>query len=138
MIWLIRNNTITHIFAIMFKPVIASLFLLVFMVQTFNAPFILLDYMANTAAYAKKCINTSKPKLHCNGKCQMMKKMQEEERKDQQNSKQKSVNKIQVLSSGSFFSLLIIPARSSIKVRAYGSDFLTVDLSMAVFHPPQA
>lgn len=122
----------------MFKPLTASLILLAFLAQTFRGPFVLLDYMANTAAYAKNCINKAKPKLHCNGKCQMMKKMQEEEKKEQQNNEQKTANKMQVLSSRSFFSSLIIPLITSGKPTAFDPISIPVDRSLAVFHPPQA
>lgn len=47
----------------------------------------------NTGKYAKNCINKAKPKLHCNGKCQLMKKMQEEEKKDQENQERRLQNK---------------------------------------------
>jgi len=62
------------IFAAMFKQLTAILLLLAFSAQTFSSPFILLDYYVNTAAYARKCVNKAKPKLQCNGKCQVMKK----------------------------------------------------------------
>lgn len=45
--------------------------------------------------------------MHCNGKCQMMKKLKQEEKKDQQNPERKSENKNEIaLSSRSFFPAL--------------------------------
>jgi hypothetical protein len=42
-----------------------------------------LEYQLNKDFISQNlCINKSKPKLHCNGKCQMMKKMAEEEHRD--------------------------------------------------------
>ena len=70
-----------------------------FLIQTFSKPFIIADYYANTADYAKNCINKLIPAMHCNGKCQMMKKLQEQEKKDQESSERKSGNKTEVLSS---------------------------------------
>ncbi len=50
--------------------------------QTFQKSLILTDYVVNRAAYLKSCINKAKPKLRCQGRCQMMKKMQAEEKKE--------------------------------------------------------
>lgn len=42
--------------------------------------------------------------MHCNGRCQMMKKLKQEDKKDQQNPDRKSDNKDEVVvSSKSFF-----------------------------------
>jgi len=68
----------------MFRPLTASLFLMAFVIQMFSGQLIVLDYYANTTAFAKNCINKARPKMHCNGKCQMMKKLQQQENKDQQ------------------------------------------------------
>ena len=39
--------------------------------------------MPTLPPYAKNCINKARPKLHCNGKCQMMKKMRKRKKKKQ-------------------------------------------------------
>jgi hypothetical protein len=62
------------------KLVLASILILLVFVQSFSNWFIYLEYQSNKTFIADKlCINKTKPKLHCNGKCQMMKKMAEEE-----------------------------------------------------------
>jgi len=122
----------------MFKRITAILLLLAFSAQTFSSPFIMLDYYVNTAAYAKNCINKAKPKLHCNGKCQMMKKLREEEKKEQQNTEQRSELKVQVLSSHSSF--CSIPSAKFLTVRKiyFERKYPLSDISYAFFHPPQA
>jgi hypothetical protein len=45
--------------------------------------------------------------LHCNGKCQLAKKLKQQEKKEQQNPELKLENKNEIFSSRSFFSLLI-------------------------------
>jgi len=122
----------------MYKRITAILLFLSFSAQTFSSPFVLLDYYLNTAAYAKNCINKAKLKLHCNGKCQMMKKMREEERKEQQSNERNTEYKVQqVLSSRSFYCLLVIPARQSEKLFPHGNTMLPVNRALSVFHPPQ-
>ncbi len=43
--------------------------------QTFQKSLILADYVLNSSSFAAQCINTNKPELHCNGKCQLSKKL---------------------------------------------------------------
>lgn len=81
--------------------------MLAFALQTFSRTFVVFDYFANTKAYTKKCENKARPKMHCNGKCQMMKKLKQEEKKDEQNPERKAENKNEfVLSSKSFYPTL--------------------------------
>ena len=65
----------------MIKQLTAALLLLAFMAGSFCHTAAVLDYYYNnTAAYAKKCENKSRPAMHCNGKCQLMKKLQQQEK----------------------------------------------------------
>lgn len=126
-------------FAPMFRQLIAGLFILAFVMQTFNKPFILLDYYANTGAYAKNCVNKARPKMHCNGKCQVMKKMQEEEKKEQKENDRKADNKTEVFSSSHFYYTRNIAAGRIIKP-AYTNMIAgkPVDIAYGFFHPPSA
>jgi len=123
----------------MFKQLAALFLLTAFVAQTFTGSLIGLDYFANTSAYAKNCINKARPKMHCNGKCQMMKKMLEEERKEQENTERKFENKITVLSSKSFFYTTEARFSSLInnKATAFEKTYPIKDMSYAFFHPPQ-
>jgi len=120
------------------KQIIAYIFLLSFTTQTFNKSFVVYDYYVNTATYAKKCINTSKPKLHCNGKCQMIKKLQQEKKKEQQNQESKTHFKIQVtLSSKSFFAIappfIVSTSKISYPLLIGAKER---KIAQSVFHPP--
>ena len=86
----------------MFKQLITAVFLLAFALQTFNKALVVFDYFANTTAYAKNCENKARPKMHCHGKCQMMKKLEKEEKKDEQNPDRKSENKNEVVLFANF------------------------------------
>lgn len=119
----------------MFRQIIATILLLAFVFQTFYRTVIIMDYYTNTAAYAKNCENKARPKLHCNGKCQMMKKLREEEKKEKEDA-ERHVVKNEVISSKSFFaSILYIEVKEN---RTYilhdtGSP---VDIAVSFFHPP--
>lgn len=124
-------------FCEMFRQVTAAMILMAFIAQTFNGAVVLVDYYTNTTAFAKNCINKAKPAMHCNGKCQMMKKLQEEEKKEQQQNERKIDSKSEVLSSKSFytnvtnvFSTLIKRSYSTVK---NGSE---IQMPRSFFHPP--
>jgi hypothetical protein len=121
----------------MLKQLTAIFLLTAFVAQTFTGSLIRLDYYTNTNAYAKNCINKAKPKMHCNGKCQMMKKMQEEEKKDQENTERKYENKINVLSSKSFFTIITPGISTEISMAYYsGNNKCTIKMPRTYFHPP--
>lgn len=107
-----------------------------FLAQTFSKTFIVAGYYANTAAYAKNCENKAKPKMHCNGKCQVMKKLKQEENKDKQNPERKSENKNEVLSSKSFFTSLSFNIQIVNTVYPSVAANKAVAMPRAFFHPP--
>jgi hypothetical protein len=119
---------------------ITILILFAFFAQSFSKSFIVLDYYSNTAAYEKKCVNKARPKMKCHGRCQMILKLQEEEKKEQQCPGNKVELKAEVLSSKSFFATVHRP----VQVEILTLNFLiytpgkSIDRSLDIFHPPQA
>lgn len=98
------------------------------------------DYYTNTAKYAKNCENKARPKMHCNGKCQMMKKLQQEEKKDQENPERKSENKNEiVLSTKSFFATISRAYKQRIAKKLYPqiADNYAYNPAYSIFHPPK-
>lgn len=122
----------------MFRQLITFMFIIAFFAQTFNKPFIVLDYYANTAAFAKNCINKARPKMKCQGKCQMMKKIQEEEKKEQQNEERKASYKSEVLSSRSFFAKIELLSITASNHFPSFTEGIPTGISIAIFHPPAA
>jgi hypothetical protein len=62
-----------------------AVFILIFLVaaQTFSKWLIVLEYKVNQDYIAKNlCENRNKPKLHCNGKCQLAKKLTEDQKEN--------------------------------------------------------
>jgi hypothetical protein len=112
--------------------------LIAFAAQSFSGAFIRLGYAINPEAFAKYCVNKAKPKLHCNGKCQVMKKMKEEEKKEQENRESKLDYKITILSSKSFFCSIEFNTIPVVKPAPVESAPAIKDISLSVFHPPQA
>jgi hypothetical protein len=122
----------------MLKQVTTSILLLAFMATSFCRSVIVMDYYAYTDVYAKNCENKARPKMHCNGKCQMMKKLQQQEKQDQGNSERKAANKNEVVSSKSFFTTTYIFQSSSARYYAILVVQSPVDRGCEFFHPPCA
>ncbi len=115
-----------------------TMFLMVaFAVQTFNRAVIVFNYYSNTAAFAKNCENKTKPMLHCNGRCQMLKKLKQEENKDKQNPERRNDNKNEVLyCSKSQFNWQRHQTCIEKKYPSFNTS-ITKDISVDFFQPPQ-
>jgi hypothetical protein len=121
------------------KQTIALLLLAAFAISSFSRVFWVADYYVNTAAYSKNCENKAKPKLQCNGKCQMMKKLKQEEQKDQQVPEQKSGAKFEILSSRSFYQQPThFFTEPSVVFLSFSTIGTPIDRNIPVFHPPGA
>ena len=117
----------------------AGFLLLTLIVQCFSKNLIFADYYLNTGTYLKKCVNKSRPQMRCKGKCQMMKKLKEEQKKEQQLPERKSDQKYDgPISSKSFFTSI-----SDMFITAGNSKHIfpliigsTRDVSFELLRPP--
>jgi len=123
----------------LFRFLVSLIFLLAVLLQTFSKDFVVLDYYINTDSYAKNCVNKEKPKLQCKGKCQMMKKAKEEEKKEQDKPSGRERNKRDIfLSSKSFFPSIPNIYSSRIKpIHSYKFNGTVNDCIYGIFHPPR-
>jgi len=119
------------------KKISSLILLLAFSFQCFNKAFIVVDYCSNTAQYAKACINKSRPKLHCNGRCAMMKKLNADEKKDADNPERKQENKSETFSPFIMNSENCFTVRT-ITVHSYPviDDNRTYKMPRSCFRPP--
>jgi hypothetical protein len=108
-----------------------------FALQNFQRLAIVLDYYSNQRAYAVLCENRNKPQLHCNGKCQMMKKLKAEEKNDANSRDSKLMGFDDVVSSRSFFAELP-DKRFQLLSRRYPefSSPLSAGQMLRIFRPP--
>ncbi|RFM27086.1 hypothetical protein [Deminuibacter soli] len=81
----------------MLKYLTACILLLGLVAQTFSKVVIVLDFYANRDYIAKElCENRGKPKLNCCGKCQLHKKLKQEDKKDEQNPERKAESRSEI------------------------------------------
>lgn len=122
------------------KLLAVPIFLIFLFTQTFSKWLIVAEFRLNQDLIAKNlCINRNKPKLHCNGKCQLMKKLRAEE---EQNSKGNNAQTVKIM-GGLFMQkvpvialVAFLPSHPS-----YNRVFIIHESSSParpVFHPPCA
>src|SRR4249919_3962619 len=121
----------------MLKQLTSLFVLLSFTLTVFYKAYVVVDYYVNAVSYAQNCENKMQPMMHCNGKCQMMKKFKAEEKRQQQNPERRTENKNEVVSSNSFFPTVGIQYSASSDVPS-PIDYTSfpVGNNPAVFHPP--
>ena len=95
------------------------------------------DYELNKGFIAKNlCENRTRPWLHCNGQCQLMKKLKQEEKKDQTNPNRKQENNNEVYPFRSFVDYVFIAPVLG-KVTNFEACSKPIDRTNSIFHPPQ-
>ncbi len=122
-----------------YKFIIAFIFLAIFTAETFCDVFTVAGYYLNTKAYAINCVNKDKPQLHCNGKCQLQKKLNDNNGKEKQTPERKNEAGNEVISSKTFFASVEIPF-TSVNTNKYFilNNGVPVDKAFEFFHPPQS
>jgi hypothetical protein len=108
------------------------------MAQTFSRSIAMADYMVNLETYKKACINKAKPKLQCNGKCQMLKKVKKQEGDSEASAPVLKLNQLEVvLSSKSFFpTYLVATYYTSQNYKIHFKINYKSNYCSSIFHPP--
>lgn len=118
---------------------LALTLLLAFMAQTFTRGTMILGYYIDSSGYAINCVNKARPKLNCNGKCQLMLKIAAQEKKEKEDAAKNAEGKVQVLSSRSSYAT-VLQIQSNLLQRIYHNSTAAspVDQPTSFFHPPGA
>ena len=121
----------------MLRLTTAIILILAFAIQTFYTGGLVADYYLNTSQYLKNCVNKAKPVLKCSGKCQLAKKIQQQQEREQTAPERKSEIKIQLLCFRPYFAaaatnqpIIVVP------IIPYQEYHLRTGYPRAVFQPP--
>ncbi len=76
--------------------------------------------------------------MHCNGHCQLSKKLKQEENKDKQNPERRNNGKEEVISSKSFFASIEHISSLALIEHKIANNNSVIDISESIFHPPTA
>ncbi|QEC69645.1 hypothetical protein FRZ67_20925 [Panacibacter ginsenosidivorans] len=120
----------------MLKQFVAAFLLLTFMAQTFSNAIVVADYYTNTTSFAAKCENKDKPQMHCNGQCQMVKKLEKETNSSKPfNNASKEKNELQLFCYNDLTTEASLP--SVVSIFQYNPfQFAMQQCIRTFFHPP--
>jgi hypothetical protein len=121
------------------KLVVTPLLCLLVLSQAFSKWLIVMEYALNKEYIAQNlCLNKARPRMHCNGKCQLMKKLTEEEKQNGSNQSSQNKSRFQEVLFTSLHS--VFPPDPSLQLIARHYQPYTVRLCTApspgIFHPP--
>jgi hypothetical protein len=120
------------------KFILVPLLMFLLLAQSFGKCFVVIEYNLNKDFIAKNlCVNKARPKMHCNGKCQMMKKLAEEENQNSTNNNSSKI-RLQELVFSAEMNTPVPPAVSYITL-SYGEDrpiLKHISPTVSIFHPP--
>jgi len=122
------------------QRIASVILLLAFIGQTFDQGFLYVDYMLDKADYVRHCVNKSRPQMHCNGKCQLMKKIAEQEKNEQQKAPMLKLGaKMEIVPISDWCVLPSSPdiLLSSQRARV-SNEGIPIDRTASIFHPPGA
>lgn len=122
------------------KFILVPTLMLLMLAQTFSKWAVVIEYNLNRDYVAKNlCVNKAKPKLHCNGKCQMMKKLAEEEKQNSSNNTNNNTKiKVQELLFSNEMNKPVLPNISFITL-SYNEEQPLLKHNApvsSIFHPP--
>jgi hypothetical protein len=120
----------------MLRNTVILILLVSVMAETFNKGLIIVDFLANRKYISENlCVNKSKPQMHCCGKCQLSKKMNQENKKDSNLPERKRIDEVLFCSEINVYQFnpeainnIKLSRLDPISISSYYSD---------IFHPPQ-
>jgi len=121
------------------KFVATSILMILLFTQTFSKWLVVVEYHINKDFVAKNlCVNKAKLKMHCNGKCQMMKRLAEEEKQNSSKNSNTTKIKIQELVFSNEMSKPILPLLTYVTLSYNQEPPLSkyASPSSSIFHPP--
>lgn len=122
------------------KFILVLLMVVLLLTQTFSKCLVVIGYTINKEYVARNlCVNKAKPKMHCNGKCQMMKRLAEEEKQNSQDNTNNTTKiKIQELVFSDEMNNPTLPSLTYTTVPYNEEPPIRKDNSHSspVFHPP--
>lgn len=114
------------------------IFFIAFFLHTFDTGIIIASFYSNQKYIAKNfCINKNNPNSRCCGKCQLTKKLNQEDNKDKQTQGRKSENKIEIASLNASAIKLYPISKCVTRLYEPYQQRLFSSYSYICFHPPK-
>lgn len=121
----------------MFRSVTAIVLICSIITANFTQLFIYSAFELNKEYIASVlCVNRDKPKLNCNGKCYLSKKIKQAEEKEKNQDQQSQKYRFQEAIIDRQL-VVYYPADLSVKPLTFERHFVLPQRPSSVFHPPQ-
>jgi hypothetical protein len=122
------------------KFIASTIFILLLLTQVFSKWLMVIDYTINKDYIAKNlCENRNRPTLHCNGKCQLIKKMALEDDQSNKTTSGSSVAKTpftEVLFNAAFAFTQLTTSASDPLYNDFYLVAIPSSFHSSIFHPP--
>lgn len=124
--------------AALYKYFTVSIIIVSLFAHSIGNIFFVADYYLNPAKYEKNCVNKSRPELKCNGKCQLAKKIQAEEKKEKENGEKELASRINItLYNKDYFASIDHQGTICQPIQPeYNNTLKLRSFTSTVFHPP--
>ncbi len=121
------------------KQMLCVILVAVVLLQSLGKTIVLANYEINKEYISKVlCVNKSKPKMHCNGKCHLKKELKKAEKREQSSSATIEKMEIQLFSTSSdIFQLSTTFILVNSNMLFNYSNHLSDKHLTSIFHPPQ-
>jgi hypothetical protein len=123
----------------MFRSLVVILFIFIMFFQNTGTVLVMADYYINIKNITLElCINKARPELHCNGKCYLKKKLESEQKQQQEQApgSRKYVTEVQLYYQQNLPGPgLTQQTIESAKYPSY-NQLQTASYHAAIFHPP--
>ena len=120
----------------------ATIFTFLLLAQIFSKWILVADYSINKEFIAEKlCENRDKPKLQCDGKCQLAKKLAAEEGQNNKTSSGNSIAKpsfSEIIVTDTDLLTTTVESASSTTFNNFYLAAMPVPVPSSIFHPPLA
>ena len=119
------------------KKLLASILLIAFAGQTFNQGWYYLGYLIEKKEYMKRCVNKARAEMRCEGQCQLMKKIKEQEEKDHgQPPELKLAAQTLLFSPKNYLFIPSVHTEDKTPVFLIRTIGIPIHRSSTLFHPP--
>ncbi|WP_118196540.1 hypothetical protein [Albibacterium indicum] len=113
-----------------------AILLVALFIQSFTRVLIISDYYVNTESYAINCENKALVEMHCDGQCQLMKKLEKEDQKDQSNPQRNLENNNKYFLSQELSFVIFLTQDTEKSDFSILPDPKTIDRPHSIFRPP--
>ena len=119
------------------RSITVFILIIAFALHNFQRAALVIGYYTDSSAFKENCINKTRAYLNCNGHCVLMKKLKEEEKKEQQAPSRKLEKSSEVIGFSTITNATASPLLvADEKFPRIASQQTLGGFTTGIFHPP--